>query len=272
MKLKKRMNPIYNNPIINNINLSHIRFRSYPPEYTEYFNAHKDSFDTNPIYQSLSDKNALTNSVKSNPEIMRILKENKLPVKINHQELEKLMRGHLMDTRIRAAKIYSALPTELKSEINLSDLQQAAMLHDYGKVLIPEKILNKNGQLTDEEKKIMNLHSELGYELLKGVNKGVNGGVNGGVNIGAQVNNNVLNLIKYHHQTPDGKGYPEITNNYKPDISSEILMAADKYSALREKRSYKEAMTHDEALNVMRQDVEAGLISPTVYKALEKIT
>ena len=99
----------------------------------------------------------------------------------------------------------------------------------------------------------MKLHSELGYELLK--EQGVN--------------ENVLNLVKYHHQTPDGNGYPEITNDFKPDISSQILATADKYSALREKRSYKDAMTRDEALAVIQEDVTNGLIAPEVYKALK---
>ena len=56
------------------------------------------------------------------------------------------------------------------------------MLHDYGKVLIPKEILNKKGALTPEEKQIMELHSEFGYELLK--QQGVK--------------EEVLNLIKYH--------------------------------------------------------------------------
>ena len=254
MKLKKRMNPIYNTPILNNITFPRIQFRSNTAAYPEKFEPVKDSFSTNPLYENYWDKDNITKLAKSNPEIMRILKENKIPLKVNSAELEKLKHGHLIDTRVTAAKIYSALPKELKMEINPQTLQQAAMLHDYGKALIPDAILNKNGKLTEEEKKLMSLHSELGYELLK--QQGVN--------------ENVLNLVKYHHQTPDGRGYPALDNNYTPDISSQILMAADKYSALKEKRSYKDAMTRDEALAVLRQDVTDGLLSEEVYKALEK--
>ena len=254
MKLKKRMIPIYNTPIFNKITLPGIRFRSYPAEFRETFEPVKDSFSTNPLYENYWDKNSISKSAKSNPEVMRILKENKIPLKINMEELDKLKRGHLMDTRVTAAKIYSALQKEIKAGINPQDIQQAAILHDYGKVLIPDNILNKNGKLTDEERKIMSLHSELGYELLKeqGVNK------------------NVLNLVKYHHQTPTGTGYPTLKDDFTPDISTQIIAAADKYSALKEKRSYKDAMTRDEALKVLRQDVEDGLISEEVYKALEK--
>lgn len=247
------MNFVYNTPILNKINIPNIQFRA-AENYAGTLAPKKDSFSTNPLYDNFLDKNTLPQIAKSNPRIMELLKSNHIRLDVNIRELEKLKHGHLMDTRVTAAKIYSALPQNLKSEVNLMDLQQAAMLHDFGKVLIPDKILNKNGKLTDKEKEIMKLHSELGYELLK--EQGVN--------------ENVLNLVKYHHQTPDGNGYPEITNDFKPDISSQILATADKYSALREKRSYKDAMTRDEALAVIQEDVTNSLIAPEVYNALNK--
>ena len=245
---------VYNTPILNKINIPNIQFRSAVTNYTDSSGVRQDSFISNPLYANFVDEKTLTKIAKSNPRVMDILRENNIRLNVNSQELEKLKHGHLMDTRVTAAKIYSALPQEVKSDINLSDLQQAALLHDYGKVLIPDKILNKAGKLTDNEHNIMKLHSELGYELLK--EQGVN--------------ENVLNLIKYHHQTPDGKGYPEINNGFKPDISSEIITAADKYSALREKRSYKDALSREDALNMIKEDLKKGLISQEVYNALEK--
>jgi len=165
-----------------------------------------------------------------------------------------MTQGHLTATRIIAAKIYSALPADLKAEVNLSDLQQAAMLHDYGKVLIPKEILNKKGTLTDKEKKIMELHSEFGYELLK--QQGVN--------------ERVLKLIKYHHQKPDGSGYPEADTNFDYTLSAQILEAADIYSALTEDRPYHKAYSKDEALNIIHKEVESKNISEEVYIALKK--
>lgn len=245
---------ISNTPILNNIALPKISFRANSSGINLGNQVRKDSFSSNPIYDNFIDKSQLAQIAKSNPNLMSILKENKIPLKINIEELEKLKNGHLMDTRIVAAKIYSALPNEMKSEINLPDLQQAAMLHDYGKVLIPEKILNKNGKLTADEKKIMDLHSELGYELLK--SQGIKPGV--------------LNMVKYHHQIPNGSGYPSIKNDFIYNIQSQILATADKYSALREARSYKNAMSKEDALNLIRQDVDSGTISEEIYKALEK--
>lgn len=165
------------------------------------------------------------------------------------------MTHHLTATRILAAKIYSVLPKDIQSEVNLSDLQQAAMLHDYGKVLIPKEILYKKGSLTEEEKKIMELHSELGYELLK--QQGVN--------------ENVLNLIKYHHQKPDGSGYPKIDNDFRYNISAQILAVADMYSALTEERAYHEPCTKEKALEIIYKEVKSKTISNEVFEALSKV-
>lgn len=242
------------NPIIS-LNIPKVAFRANTPVYSPSAEPRKDSFNSNPLYSNSTDKSTIMAVAKSSPEVMNILRENKIPLKVNMKELEELKRGHLMDTRVMAAKIYSALPEEMKSEINLMDLQQAAMLHDYGKVLIPEKILNKKGKLTSEEKRIMDLHSELGYELLK--KQGVN--------------SNVLNMVKYHHQTKDGSGYPEVNGDYTYDLAAQILAVADKYSALRERRSYKEPMERYEALEIISQDVDDGKISPEILTALERI-
>jgi putative nucleotidyltransferase with HDIG domain len=162
--------------------------------------------------------------------------------------------GHLSATRIIAAKIYSMLPKALKSEVNLVDLQQAAMLHDIGKVFIPKEILYKQGALTQREKEIMNLHAEFSYELLK--QRGIK--------------ESVLRLIKYHHQRPDKTGYPCADEDFEYTLSSQILSAADKYSALTEQRAYHTACTKSEALAIIYEDVDAGVISQEVYDALKK--
>ena len=162
--------------------------------------------------------------------------------------------GHLTATRIIAAKIYSLLPKHLKITVNLVDLQQAAMLHDFGKILIPKEILYKQGALTEREKEIMNLHAEFSYELLK--QRGIK--------------ESVLKLIKYHHQRPDGKGYPKIDSDFEYTVSSQILCAADKYSALTEQRAYHKACTKSEALAIISKDVTSGAISQEVFDALKK--
>ena len=72
----------------------------------------------------------------------------------------------------------------MKKEVSLPHLQEAAMLHDYVKVLIPDNVLNKVSRLDNQEREIMNLHSELGYEILKNTD----------------IDTRTLHLSKYHHQ------------------------------------------------------------------------
>lgn len=243
---------IYNFPV--KLNIPNVAFRSGSVTKIPYGTPTQDSFSTNPLYDKFGSKVEIETLARTNPRIQEILKEHNLQVKVNTEELENLKQGHLKDTRVVAAQIYSSLPQEMKQELNPSEIQQAAMFHDYGKVLIPNSILNKAGKLTDEEKEIMQLHSELGYELLK--NKGLS--------------ENTLNLIKYHHQTPTGEGYPKVASDFVYGIDTQILNAADKYSALREKRSYKDAMSREDALNIIKEDADKGLISQEVYNALQK--
>lgn len=247
------MTSIYNFPI--NFNISKPVFRAAPAVSTPWFTPAQDGFVSNPVSDNLETAAQLEAVAKANPRIREILSEYRLPVKVNGKELEKLQRGHLRETRVIAAKICSTLPPDLKQQVNLPDVQTAAMYHDYGKILIPDKVLNKEGKLDDKEREVMNQHSELGYELLK--NKGLS--------------KNALNLIKYHHQKPDGGGYPAADGDFEYGLESEIVNAADKYTALKEKRSYKDAMTHEEALAEIRKDVASGLISEDVYNALEHI-
>ena len=251
LKCSGLMTFIYNSPL--NLNIPKLSFRSNPAVYNPQFSPAKDGFATNPLYEKFGSKAEIELAAKSNPRINEIMKEHNIPIKVNIAELEKLKQGHLKDTRIVAAQIYSSLPQELKIQANPVHLQEAAMLHDYGKVLIPDSILNKNGKLTEDERKIMQQHSELGYELLK--NKGLS--------------QETLDLIKYHHQTPDGKGYPTM-QNYTSSVDSQILNTADKYTALREKRAYKNPMGKYEALEIIAKDVNNGNISQDVYTALLK--
>lgn len=175
-------------------------------------------------------------------------------INVNISELQKLKHGHLQDTRIIMAKIYSNLPDDLKVQADMKKLQLAGYLHDYGKVLIPDEILNKVDPLTENEKKIIEMHSELGYELLK---------MQG-------VNEDVLQLIKYHHQSPDKNGYPEMDTSFEFGIESQILSIADKYSALTEERPYKPSYTRKEALEIIHKEVESGVFLQEIFNALAK--
>ena len=204
-----------------------------------------DSFQNNSVERFFDEKNIKLMMAK-NPELKEIMYKNKLPVRLNMNELLELKQGHCRDSAEICGKIYKVLPPALKSQVSVKDLKDGAMLHDFGKVLIPPEILNKEGKLTEEEYKIMHLHSELGYQLLK--NSGIN--------------DEVLSLIRYHHDN--------VNNDHKfvPDINLQILNIADKYSALTENRVYKKALTPQQALGVIFNEVQNGNVHPMLYYSL----
>jgi HD-GYP domain-containing protein (c-di-GMP phosphodiesterase class II) len=128
------------------------------------------------------------------------------------------------------------------SKADKQTLEQASMLHDFGKILIPTEILNKPDVLNKNEKEIMDLHSELGYELLKTTG----------------MNSRVLNLVKNHHSPAA-----------ETDTLGQILSVADIYSALRENRSYKSSMSEEDAFSILDQKAKNGEVSAEVVEALK---
>ena len=211
-----------------------------------------DSVSVNTDLYKYINSNAVSEMVQVNSEITRILNELKIPLKINMNVLHDLVKNHLPKTKNAAIGIANKLPKEFKSEVDFQALQKASVLHDYGKVLIPEKILNKEGKLTPQEREIMQKHSVLGYEMLKNTD----------------LDQETLHLIRNHHQNAQKSGYPAEDDNFVADINLQILSAADVYSALREKRSYKTEMTKNQALAIMHNDVKQGKMHPYVFKAL----
>jgi len=211
-----------------------------------------DSVSVNTDLYKYINSNAVSEMVQVNSEITRILNELKIPLKINMNVLHDLVKNHLPKTKNAAIGIANKLPKEFKSEVDFQALQKASVLHDYGKVLIPEKILNKEGKLTPQEREIMQKHSVLGYEMLKNTD----------------LDQETLHLIRNHHQNAQKSGYPAADDNFVADINLQILSAADVYSALREKRSYKTEMTKNQALAIMHNDVKQGKMHPYVFKAL----
>jgi len=200
-------------------------------------------------------KSMVQRMIDSNPHIARILRRFHIKPLIDTKTLNELTSGHMNDTCNIAIGVYSLLSDDIKSKVDEPSLKEASMLHDLGKVLIPSKILNKPAKLSFKERKIMNIHSTLGYELLK--NQGVD--------------EKVLNLIKYHHQNLNHSGYPTLPlENTASDFGVQIISIADKYSALRESRVYRRRLSRTEALLILYREVREGKIMPAVYNALFK--
>ena len=198
-------------------------------------------------------KHLIKNMLELNPAIIRLLKKYKIKPSIDTKTLKELSGGHMNATCNVAIGIYSMLSDSLKLKTDKNTIKEASMLHDLGKVLIPSKILNKPAKLNCKEREIMNIHSTLGYELLKT----------------QSLSEETLELIKYHHQNLKHTGYPEMEGNiYPSDIGVQIVSISDKYSALREARVYRRKLSRIEALLILYREVREGKIHPEVYNAL----
>ncbi len=114
----------------------------------------------------------------------------------------------------------------------LEHLQIAALLHDIGKIGVPEIILNKQGKLNDEERQKMQLHPVIGANILEPI-KELKTAIEG---------------VKYHHERYDGKGYPEGLSSDGIPIIAAIIAVADAFDAMVSNRPYRKAMSKEKAI------------------------
>lgn len=131
---------------------------------------------------------------------------------------------------------------ELTDE-TIATYETAALLHDIGKIHIPEGILNKIGKFTAEEFQIMKSHSEEGKKLLQYLPTIKDG----------KFNTIAEDMALYHHEKWDGSGYPNGIAGTKIPLCARIMAAADVLDALISRRLYKEPMSIDEAMCIFRE-------------------
>ena len=149
------------------------------------------------------------------------------------------LNGHSRHVRNLTMLIYRHLPPQKRQKINPVSLEFAALMHDIGKLGIPEQILNKPAKLTEEEWAIMRDHPRLGTQILRPLGSF----------------RQILPWIEYHHEWINGNGYYHIPGQEIP-FEAKVIAIADVYSAITMRRSYKPSRTHAEALAMMKE--EAG--------------
>jgi putative two-component system response regulator len=138
----------------------------------------------------------------------------------------------------------------------ITALRRAGIVHDIGKVAVPDAILLKPGRLTQEEYKIMQEHPVVGERIcapLKSFHL-------------------VLPIIRHHHEKMDGSGYPDGLKGTAIPLTARILQVVDVYDALTTERPYKPAFAREEALRIMRDEVRKGWWDPEVFTEFEKCT
>ena len=126
----------------------------------------------------------------------------------------------------------------------LDSLLMAAPLHDIGKVYIRDEILLKPGPLTEEEMEIVKTHTELGAE---GIREMYEKNPSDSLKM-------AMDIAKYHHEKWDGTGYPCGLAGDEIPLSARILAVVDVYDILTSNRCYRDAYTHEEAIEIMKQE------------------
>ncbi|ABB15305.1 HD-GYP domain-containing protein [Carboxydothermus hydrogenoformans] len=145
------------------------------------------------------------------------------------EEKEPLIRGHME----RVVEYADLIAGEIgREETQRLILQIAGAVHDVGKIMVPDFILQHIGKYTEEMRQKMQKHSEFGYELLKNL----------------PMFNEVAEVILYHHEHYDGQGYPKGLKGNEIPLYSRILAIADSFDAMVSERVYKVSMGYDEAL------------------------
>lgn len=139
-------------------------------------------------------------------------------------------------------------------------ISTASALHDIGKIMIDEKILNKPGKLTKEEFEIMKTHSMLGASILKELPTYQKKTL---VSVAYEI-------CRWHHERYDGKGYPDGLKGEEIPISAQVVALADVYDALTSERCYKKAFSKEKAMEMIL-DGQCGAFNPLLLECLKDI-
>ena len=157
--------------------------------------------------------------------------------------------GHVH--RVQALAVGLAKFCGVREQKELDALRAAALLHDIGKLAVPEHILNKPSPLTDSEMREMQVHPAIGAEILDSVSFPYP----------------VVPVVRYHHERWDGSGYPEGLKQEEIPLGARILAVADCYDALRSDRPYRPRLSRAEAIDYI-EALSSKAYDPLLVKQL----
>lgn len=163
---------------------------------------------------------------------------------------DKYTQGHIE----RVAHLSTVIGMQMGlSPKDLKAMEYGGILHDIGKIGVPDTILNKPGPLTAEERKIMETHSILGYQIGMPLKE----------NLGM-----ALQVIRYHHEKLDGSGYPDGLKAEEIPMVAKIVGVVDIFDALLTDRPYRKGMPKDKAFAILREEADAGKIDKQIVDKL----
>ena len=140
------------------------------------------------------------------------------------------------------------------SPVRVRSLATGALVHDIGKLSVPDSILKKAGPLTDDEFSVVKRHSEWGDRMLGDLGFA----------------KDVRQLVRDHHERLDGSGYPHGIGDSAISLDARILGVCDVYDALLSKRVYRDAWTHERAIALLHEE-SGSAFDPKCVAALERV-
>ena len=155
-----------------------------------------------------------------------------LAVTINAKD--EVTHEHVLRVQIYAAGVARLLGC---SDTEIEALRAGALLHDIGKIAVPDYILNKPGKLTASEFEKMKMHTIAGAQILGRV----------------EFPYPIVPVVRHHHERWDGNGYPDGLANENIPLTARILSVVDCFDAVREDRQYRRALTREEAIDLIMQ-------------------
>ena len=144
-------------------------------------------------------------------------------------------------------------------ESDISLISTASALHDIGKIMIPEEILNKPGRLTEEEYATIKTHTTEGARILKELAIGQDEPL---VKVAHAI-------CRWHHERWDGGGYPDRLKGDEIPIAAQVVALADVYDALTSERCYKQSYSHEKAVDMILHG-ECGSFNPLLMECLKE--
>ncbi len=140
-------------------------------------------------------------------------------------------------------------------EEDIDALRKGGVLHDIGKIGVPDKILNKAGPLTSEERSIIRMHPDQGAKICEKL-KSIRG---------------AIPVIRHHHERMDGTGYPDQLSGEEIPLLARVMTIVDIYDALTTTRSYRKRLPPEVALEIMRDEVNKGWWDKHVLNEFEDL-
>lgn len=165
-------------------------------------------------------------------------------------------------TQILMTKVSEMYPEYYVDKAGIEKISMASILHDVGKIAIPDNILKKPGRLSPEEFEIMKIHTVKGCDILAEMPADI---------MDHEVYRYSYDICRHHHERWDGRGYPDRLKGDEVSIWAQVVAIADVFDALTSPRVYKPPFTNEKAIEMIN-DGECGLFNPKVLKAFNEIS